>query len=153
MGTETERFAGTSVAEVINSSGSLSRSQCYALRRMIEATYVSRIYCWVGHADPISCRPSREHPPQGVPEPDFPFLLWCSLHQSALSSRVPTIANAQRSRRISGPLPFFWDRRCRSSMAEALRKCCFQLLFRVIPSEEAIRAGITKVSRRKAFGE
>ena len=153
MGTETERFAGTSVAEVINSSGSLSRSQRCAPTRMIEATYVSRIYCWVGHADPVSCRPPREHPPQGVPEPDFPLFLWGSLHQSALSFRVPTIAIAQRSRRISGPLPFFRNRRCRSSMAQGLRGCCFQLLFRVIRSEEAIRAGITKVSRRKAFRE
>ena len=153
MGTETERFAGTSVAEVINSSGSLSRSQCCASKRMIEATYVSGIYCWVGHANPISCRPPREHPPQGIPKPDFPFLFWGSLHQSALTIRVPTIAIAQRSRRISCPLPFRRDRRCRSSMAQAWRGCCFQLLLRVVRSEEAIRAGITKVRRRNAFRE
>ena len=153
MGTETERFAGASVAEVINSSGSLSRSQRRAPKRMIEATYVSRIYCWVGHADPISCRPPREHPPQGVPETDFPFFLWGSLHQSALSFGVPTIAIAQRSRRISCPLPFFRDGRCRSSMAQAWRGRCFQLFFRVIGSAEAIRAGITMVNGRKAFRE
>ena len=153
MGTETERFAGTSVAEVINSSGSLSRSQRCASKQMIEATYVSRIYCWIGHANPISCRPPREHTPQGIPESDFPFFLWGSLHQCALSFRVPTIVIAQRSRRISCPLPFFRDRRCRSSMAQAWRGCCFQLLVEVIRSEEAIRAGITKASRRKAFRE
>ena len=153
MGTETERFAGTSVAEVINSPGSWSRSQRCASKRMIEATYVSRIYCWVGHANPISCRPPREHPPQGIPEPDLPFFLWGSLHQSALSFRVPTIAIAQRSRRISCTLPFFRDRRCRSGIAQALRGCCSQLLFRVVRSEEAIRARITTVSRRKAFRE
>lgn len=113
---------------------------------------MSRVHCRVGHANPIPCRTPCKHPTQGVPEPGFPFFLWWRLHQSALPFRVAIIAVAQWNRRILCPLPCFRGCMCRSSMAKASRGC-FQLLFRVGSSEEAIRTGITKVARRLSFRE
>ena len=113
---------------------------------------MARIHCGAGHTDPISCRPPREHPTQGVSESGFSFFLWGRLHESALPFRVPIIPIARWDRRIFCPLPCFRGCMCRSSMAKAAREC-FQLLLRVISSEEAIRAGITKVAGRLPFRE
>lgn len=111
-----------------------------------------RVHCWIGHANPVSCRPPCKHPTQGVPEPGFPFFLGRRRHQSALPSHVPIVPIAQWSRRIFYPLPCLWGCMCWSSMAKASRGC-FQLLLRVVSSEEAIRTSIAKVGRRLSLRE
>ena len=104
-GAEAERCVWTSVAEVINSSGSLNGCQCCSSKCVFDATYVARIHCWVGHANPISCRPPCKHPTQGISEPGFSFFLGGCPHQSALPVRVVIVSIAQWKRRIFCPLP------------------------------------------------